>query len=135
MKRYDRFTPAAALLTAALGVFALAGSPAIQAAPATSCDLRLRVELTRDVPDPRDAGFLSSLLNNHPGYRLTLRRQDSDDGDAVALDLTGPGPDLYCREVIDSIRKDARVVSIEASSEKPRPSDSFHWRGIPEAQT
>jgi hypothetical protein len=119
MKKFDRSASAAAFLTAALGVLVLAAAGRAQAQPIMFCEVRLRVELTPDVPDPRDAGFLSSLLNNHPEYRLTLRRQDSADGDVLALDLTGPGPLAYCREVIESIRRDARVVSVAAGSESP----------------
>ena len=119
MKTYGSLTVNAALLAAALGVFALAGSRVTQAAPPLAfCHLRLRIELTPDVPNPRDAGFLSSLLGNHPEYLLTLRRRDSGNGDVVALDLTGPGPDVYCREVIESIRKDARVISVVEVSAK-----------------
>ena len=84
-----------------------------QAAPVAPCDMRLRVELTPDVPDPRDAGFVSSLLGNHPDYRLTLQRQDPDDSSVIALDLTGPGSEAGCREVVTSMRKDARVTSVE----------------------
>lgn len=113
MKTYGSLTLNAALLTAALGVFALAGSGVTQAAPpVATCYVRLRVELTPDVPNPRGAGFLSSLLGNHPEYLLTLRGRDSGNGDVVALDLIGPGPVVYCREVIESIRKDARVISV-----------------------
>jgi hypothetical protein len=61
MRRYLRFTLATALLTAVLEVLAVAQADSTaQAAPVAPCDMRLRVELTPDVPDPRDAGFLSS---------------------------------------------------------------------------
>jgi hypothetical protein len=105
MRRYLRF---AALLIAVLEVRAVA-----QAGPVAPCDMRLRVELTRDVPDPRDAGFVSSLLSNHPDYRLTPQRQDPDDSSVIVLDLTGPGPETGCREVATSMRKDARVASVD----------------------
>ena len=78
--------------------------------PAQHCDIRLRVQLTPDVPNPRDLGFLSSLLSNHPGYRLTLRRESSDTN--IVVDLTGPGPDDRCQNVIDTMRKDGRVLTV-----------------------
>jgi hypothetical protein len=34
-------------------------------------------------------------------------------GETFTLELTGPGPEAGCREVVDSMRKDARVVSVE----------------------
>jgi hypothetical protein len=114
MRRYPRFTLAAALLIAVLEVLAVAQADSTaQAGPVAPCDMRLRVELTPDVPDPRDAGFVSSLLGNHPDYRLTLQRQDPDNSSVIALDLTGPGPEAGCREVVTSMRKDARVTSVE----------------------
>jgi hypothetical protein len=114
MRRYLRFTLAAALLIAVLEVLAVARADSTaRAGPVAPCDMRLRVALTPDVPDPRDAGFVSSLLSNHPDYRLTLQRQDPDDPSVIALDLTGPGPEADCREVVTSMRKDARVASVE----------------------
>ena len=114
MRRYLRFTLAAALLIAVLHVPAVAQADSTaQAGPVAPCDMPLRVALTPDVPDPRDAGFVSSLLGNHPDYRLTLQQQDPDNSSVIALDLTGPGPEAGCREVVKSMRKDARVVSVE----------------------
>lgn len=80
------------------------------AAPETQCDLQLTVELTPDVPDPGSSGFLSSLLNNHPGYRLELLRVV--DPALVELDLSGPGPGYQCESVITTMRRDARVLSV-----------------------
>jgi hypothetical protein len=114
MRRYLRFTLAAALLTAGLEVLDVAQAEnTAQPAPVAPCDMRLRVELTPDVPDPGDASFVSSLLSNHPDYRLILQRQDPDNSSVIALDLTGPGPEAGCREVLNSMRKDARVTSVE----------------------
>ena len=113
MKRHDRFVLTAALLIAAFQVLALGGGSAAQAAPVAPCDLRLQVELTPDVPYPRDAGFVSSLLGNHLEYQLTLLRQDPENSSVVTLDLTGPGPVAGCRAVVSSLRKDARVASVE----------------------
>ena len=92
-----------ALSAASLSANAVAAAPAL-------CDLQLTVELTPDVPDPSDAGFLSSLLGNHPGYRLTMLPKRS--GSVLDLELTGPGPDSLCHDVIDAIRKDGRVQSL-----------------------
>ena len=84
-------------------------SNAVAAAPA-QCDLQLTVELTPDVPVPSDAGFLSSLLGNHPGYRLTMLQERA--ASVLDLELTGPGPEYLCHDVIDAIRKDGRVQSV-----------------------
>jgi hypothetical protein len=91
-----------AVLAAVIGVGA-----AVAAAP-EGCDLYLSVELTPDVPNPRDLAFLSSLLTV-PGYQLVWRQQN---GTAVELELTGPGPEDQCRNVIAAMRKDGRVRSI-----------------------
>ena len=74
------------------------------------CDMRLSVELTPDVPDPRDEEFISSLLDDQVDYQLTLRREASDTD--IVLELTGPGPAYRCRKVLDVIRRDARVLSV-----------------------
>lgn len=74
------------------------------------CISRLLIELTPDVPDPHDPGFLSSLVNNHPAYQLTWVGRDDDF--TIVLDLTGPGPRERCDAVVDTMRKDGRVLSI-----------------------
>jgi hypothetical protein len=117
MKRYGRLTLATTFLIAALGVIAPAAGNTAHAAPMTPCDMRLRIELTPDVPDPQDAGFVSSLLGNHPDYRLTLVQQDPGNASVIALDLTGPGPVTGCRKVVNSMRKDARVLSVKVQRE------------------
>jgi hypothetical protein len=76
------------------------------------CALRLSVELTPDVPDPGDGGFVSSLLGDHTGFRLILRRVVDDTH--IDLDLSGPGPDDNCRDVVKSMREDGRVLSVHA---------------------
>jgi hypothetical protein len=91
-------------------VVILASNPAIAQSP-PSCDLRLSVTLTPDVPSSRDTGFLSSLLGNQSGYQLTLQRQRSDFD--IDLELTGPGPDYLCQNVVDAIRRDGRVVFVQ----------------------
>jgi hypothetical protein len=80
------------------------------AAAAVPCDRLLAVQLTPDVPDSRNASFVSSLLGNHPGYQLTVRRQR--EGSVVVFELTGPGPEYLCRSVVDAMRKDGRVLSV-----------------------
>lgn len=93
---------AAALIATALA----AGTAAAQAPP--TCHRHLQVELTPDVPNPRDLAFLSSLLTQ-PGFQLSWTGQN---GTAIELELTGPGPDDQCRAVIAAMRKDGRVQSI-----------------------
>jgi len=68
------------------------------------------VELTPDVPNPRDEEFISSLLDDQVDYQLTLRREASDTD--IVLQLTGPGPAYRCQKVLDVIRRDARVQSV-----------------------
>jgi hypothetical protein len=108
----SRSTPLAR--AAAVAVFGLASAGGTAAdeppAPPPNCVLHLLVKLTPDVPNPRDSGFVSSLLGDHTGYRLSLRHELDD----THLDmlLVGPGPQRNCRAVLDSMRKDARVASI-----------------------
>jgi hypothetical protein len=92
MERHQRFNLAAALLVTAMVQLAPASGTAA-AAPAAHCDMRARVELTPDMPQPLDAGFVSSLLSKHSAFRLTLRQQDPYNPSVIALDLTGPGPE------------------------------------------
>jgi hypothetical protein len=88
---------------------ALVSGNTMAAAPQL-CDLQLTIELTPDVPDSSDTGFLSSLLGNHPGYRLIVQRKRP--GSVIDVELFGPGPDSLCRNVIDTIRMDGRVQSV-----------------------
>ena len=78
-----------------------------------SCDVRLTVELTPDVPNPTDPGFLRSLLSNQIDFRLSLRRERSDS--LLILQLTGPGPGYRCENAIEAIRRDGRVLSVRVS--------------------
>ena len=94
-----------------LGIALIATTLVIDTAVAQTpptCHRHLSVELTPDVPNPRDLAFLSSLLTQ-PGFQLSWTGQN---GSVVELDLTGPGPDDQCRAVIAAMRKDGRVQSI-----------------------
>jgi len=66
------------------------------------CSMRLSVEVTPDVPNPGNGAFISSLLGNHTDYQLFLQ-------------LQGPGPAERCQAVVDSMRNDGRVLSIDTS--------------------
>ena len=79
------------------------------------CDIRLNVELTPDVPDPLDSGFLSSLLSNQTSYRVTLLGRRP--GSVIVIELTGPGPEYRCRDVVDAMHKDGRVQFIRLDQE------------------
>jgi hypothetical protein len=81
------------------------------APPPAVCSRHLSVELTPDVPNPRDLTFLSSLVTM-PGYQLAWRGQD---GAIIEVELSGPGPEDQCRAVIAAMRKDSRVLSINVA--------------------
>jgi hypothetical protein len=98
----------AALLAAVLVSNIAVASPAM-------CDMRLSVELTPDVPNPVDSGFLSSLLSNQASYRLTLRGWRP--GSIIVIELTGFGPDSRCQDVVEAMRRDGRVLSIQVDQE------------------
>ena len=90
------------------------GFARIASASDEMCNVRMTVELTPDIPDARNASFLSSLLANHPEYSLSLLRQD--DPSRIEVDLFGPGPAYLCRDVINTMRKDSRVLAIHVRS-------------------
>jgi hypothetical protein len=101
--------------TLAVALLALLGNPPrATAQEAAVCAARLTVEVSPSVPKAADDGFLSSLLNNHFTYRLDLLRQEASS--VLEVELTGPGPDYRCQQVIDTMRKDARVQSIHVES-------------------
>ena len=106
VRRVRRRTVILSAIALAVG----AGANVALADPPEDCDVRLVVELTPDVPNPRDVGFLGSLLGDNVSYELTLRRE-RDDSDIV-LELTGPGPYYRCQDVIEAIRRDGRVLSV-----------------------
>ena len=85
----------------------------VSAATPAPCHVRLTVELTPDVPNPTDTGFLGSLLSNRVDYLLSVRRERSDS--LLVLELTGPGPDYRCQNAIEAIRRDGRVLSVRVN--------------------
>ena len=108
-------TPNASAALVAVAVLAAVGAPApTPAHEASLCEARLTMEVSPSVPRAADDAFLSSLLNSHFTYRLDLLRQDSSS--MLEVELTGPGPDYRCESVIEAMRKDARVQSIEVES-------------------
>lgn len=108
-KRNDGNLRGAGLKGLAVLIAGITGHAAT-AAPPAPCDQVLIVQLTPDVPDPRDGSFLSSLLSNHPDYQLTVLEQRKES--VVVFELTGPGPDDACQDVIETMRRDGRVLSI-----------------------
>jgi hypothetical protein len=84
-----------------------------QPIPSPKCAMRLSVEVTPDVPNPGNGGFISSLLGNHTDYQLFLLRVVDDTH--VDLQLQGPGPDDRCQAVVDSMRNDGRILSIDTT--------------------
>lgn len=107
-----RWAPGIGIIGAVVLLSVLVAKTASAAAPGP-CDVRLTVQLTPDVPDPTDVGFLSSLLSNQVDYLLSLRRQRSDS--LLVLELTGPGPDRSCQNAIETIRRDGRVLAVHVN--------------------
>jgi len=103
----------AAGIGAALVVFGGCNAYADPPMAPPMCSMRLSVEVTPDVPDPSDPGFISSLLGNHAGFQLFLLRRVDDTH--VDLQLQGPGPAQRCQDVVDSMSNDGRVASINVS--------------------
>jgi hypothetical protein len=104
--------------TATLGAVLLATtlvSNTAFAGPRAGCDVRLTVELTPDIPNPTDEGFLGSLLSNQLDYVLSLRRERSDS--LLVLELIGPGPAYRCHNAIEAIRRDGHVLSVHVNKE------------------
>jgi hypothetical protein len=101
---------AAGALTSALLLLAISPVKADEPMTPPTCAIRLSLEVTPDVPNPSDSGFLSSLLGDHPEYQLFLLSRGDDTH--VNLQLQGPGPIDNCRAVVASMRNDGRVQSI-----------------------
>jgi hypothetical protein len=100
----------------AAALVAVLGGTSVTVGQEEVCEARLIVEFDPDVPNVSNDGFLSSLLNRHFNYRLKLLRQDDQDPSIVELELTGPGPEYRCQNVIETMRRDARVESIRIES-------------------
>jgi hypothetical protein len=109
--RFAQFAERAPMLV--LGLLATCPVSADEPEGFPTCSMRLSVEVTPDVPSPGDSGFISSLLGNHTGYRLSLVSVVDDTH--VDLRLQGPGPDERCQEVVNSMTNDGRVLSIDAT--------------------
>jgi len=103
----------ASAAAAILLLFATHTAKADDPAAPPQCSVRLSVEVTPDVPNPGNGAFISSLLGNHTDYQLYLLRVVDDTH--INLQLQGPGPAERCQAVVDSMRDDGRVQSIEAS--------------------
>jgi hypothetical protein len=82
---------------------------AVRAGPQESCNLRLAVELTPDVPNPRDPGFLGSLLAD-PVFHLTWVR-NTDSG--IVVDLGGPGPSYRCKSALRQLKRNTHVLDVK----------------------
>jgi hypothetical protein len=103
--------PFAAALVALFTASSAPGTLRAEGPAPPPCAMRLLVEITPDVPNPGDPGFLASLLGDHPGHYLTLRRVIDDTH--LDLQLYGPGPTERCQAVVDSMRSDGRVIAID----------------------
>ena len=111
--RASRSTAAAHAIFAVFGMLAACQVMADQPIAPPKCALRLSVEVTSDVANPGDGGFISSLLGDHVGYQLFLLHVVDDTH--VNLQLQGPGPAERCQAVVDSISNDGRIVSVQVS--------------------
>jgi len=86
----------------------LAGASLAAAAAPAHCQVKLSVQLTPDVPNARDPGFLSSLADD-PMFRLIWVRSTPT---RVILQLVGPGPQYRCRNEMKRIERDGRVLKL-----------------------
>jgi len=104
---------AAVAAAGSAAVLLLAGRAASADEPVAppQCALRLSLEVTPDVPNPTDPGFISSLLGDNVGFNLFLLKRVDDTH--VNLQLQGPGEMSNCRAVVRSMREDGRVSSID----------------------
>jgi hypothetical protein len=82
----------------------------IAAAPESGCLLPLTIEVGVDVPDASGLTFLTNLIGNHPGYRLTWVGRQSDT--LIDVNLVGDGLGGDCRRVADDLRNDSRILSV-----------------------
>jgi hypothetical protein len=101
---------------AAAALVAVLNGTSVTVAQEKLCDARLTVELDPGVPNVSNEGFLSSLLNRHVNYHLQLLRQNDQDSSIIEVELTGPGSECRCQDVIETMRRDARVEWIRIES-------------------
>ena len=111
--RRARITGAANAIAATLALLGCLRLSADEPRAPPQCAMRLNVQVTPDVPNPGDGGFISSLLGDHPGYHLFVLQVV--DNTNVILQLQGPGSRDRCQAVVDSIRNDGRVASIQVN--------------------
>lgn len=109
--RVSRTFAATGAIVAAFGLHGGRQAGADEPIAPPRCALRLSIEVTADVPNPGDGGFISSLLGDHPGYQLFLLQVVDDTH--VNLQLQGPGPAERRQAVVASISNDGRVASIQ----------------------
>jgi putative membrane protein len=81
----------------------------VPATNADRCEAQLEVELTPDVPNPREPAFLSALAAN-PLYMLTWVEGSKS---RAVLRLTGPATDHRCEQEIMRIARDAHVRNVQ----------------------
>jgi hypothetical protein len=109
----SRTSAATGAIVAVFGLLGVCQARADEPIAPPKCALRLSVEVTPDVPNPGDGGFISSLLGDNAGYQLFLLQVMDDTH--VILQLQGPGPAERCQAVVASIGNDGRVASIQAN--------------------
>jgi hypothetical protein len=109
--RVSRTLAATGAIVAVFGLLGVHQARADEPIAPPRCALRLSVEVTPDVPNPGDGGFISSLLGDNTGYQLFLLQVVDDTH--VNLQLQGPGPAERCQAVVASISNDGRVASIQ----------------------
>ncbi len=78
------------------------------AAPPPSCDVQLSVQLTPDVQNPTDPGFLNSIVAD-PQYRLSWIEGT---GTAATVELTGPGSDERCANGVSRLGRSGYVLNV-----------------------
>jgi len=105
MKRKVKSFAAVAVVVGALGMGGIAPAMA-----ADTCNVRLALTLTPDVPNPQDPGFLGAMLSNSTGYQLTwVGGSDTQ----ATVQLTGPGPSSQCDQAVSKLSRDAHVLDVK----------------------
>jgi hypothetical protein len=83
--------------------------PIVSYGQVTKCTLRLNVHVTPDVENPRDPGFLSTLVGN-PAYSLVFI-STSDEPDVQVMQLSGPPG--TCSKEVEFMKQNSHIVNIE----------------------